>query len=132
TGTLGEDEQAKYYSEWIYAAIHMAMSVPQYKTRAALAEHFHISLDQTSEILNFLEQTGLAKIQNGKYDIGPTHLHLPDNSPNILKHHTNWRLQALKSLDHKKPNNLHYSVVYSLSQSDAQKIRQKFLDTIKE
>jgi hypothetical protein len=56
---------------------------------------------------------------------------LGNDSKNILKHHTNWRLQAAESLDREELKDLHYSGVVSLSAADATKVKNIFLESIK-
>jgi hypothetical protein len=51
----------------------------------------------------------------------------------ISKHHTNWRLRAVRSLERdaeRKDVNLHYSGAVALSRSNAEKIRKLLLSTI--
>ena len=70
---------------------------------------------------------GLAKEERGKYLIGSAHVHLAGSSENITKHHTNWRMQAIRSLDLKQPEDLHYSAVVTLSKKDAALIKERLL-----
>ena len=50
----------------------------------------------------------------------------------ILKHHTNWRVKALESLENETLEDLHYSGVVSLSESDVIRIKNLLLDQLKE
>lgn len=69
---------------------------------------------------------------NSRFIRGTEWLHLEKGSPDLPKHHVNWRLQALRSLDKKFPEDVHYSVVVSLSRSDAEKIRGMSVKFIEE
>jgi uncharacterized protein (TIGR02147 family) len=128
---LSHADQAIYYSKWYYACIHVLISIPEMQSRTALANHLHLPISVVSEVLDFLEKRGLAVVKEGRYQIGPRHLHLPENSPYIGKHHSNWRQRALLSLDLPQKNDLHYSVVVTLSQQDAVKLRESMMDLIK-
>jgi uncharacterized protein (TIGR02147 family) len=125
------EHQSKYYSSWHYIAVHMALSVPELQTKEALAEYFRLPLVEVAKTLEFLVSAGLAEMQQGRYSVGPLHIHLGNDADNINKHHTNWRVQAIDSLSRSRSDDLHYSVVFSLSRADAEKFRERFLDLIK-
>ena len=126
------EHQTKYYSSWHYAALHIALSIPELQDKEALAEYFRLPLSVVSDILDFLTSIGLAVRENLRYRIGPSHIHLGQDEANISKHHFNWRLQAMDSLSRVAPTDIHYSVVVSLSREDAGRIREKFLKVIRE
>lgn len=48
----------------------------------------------------------------------------------LAKHHANWRLQALHSLDRADPDDLHYSGPMALSEENAIKLRALLLNGI--
>jgi uncharacterized protein (TIGR02147 family) len=125
-------DQAVYYSKWYYSCIHVLISIPELQTKAALAKALNLPLPTISEVLEFLETRGLAVFENGHFRIGPRHLHLAHDSPHITKHHSNWRGRAMASLDVPQENDLHYSVVVTLSQDDVLKIKAKVVDLIQE
>jgi len=129
---LSTEEQTIYYSNWYYSCIHVMLSIPNLRTKAALVEILGLAPETVGRVLSFLEQTGLAVRNGNEYFIGPRHIHLGHDSPHIYKHHFNWRIKAMQSLDHVKSDDLHYSVVVTLSQEDLPKIRQKLLDVIQE
>jgi len=124
--------QSRYYSAWYYLAIHIALSVPELQTKDALAQYFHLPLYVVADTLEFLVSTGLAEFRDGHYLVGPPHTHLGHDSENINKHHLNWRLQAMDALTRVTPQDLHYSVVFSLSREDAEKIKERIIGVIKD
>lgn len=130
TEVLDLEAQTKYYSAWYYAAIHVALSIPELQTPQALSENLKLPLLKITSALEFLQGVGLAVLNKGKYEIGPTRIHLSHASSLISNHHTNWRLQSLQSLEKEDPENLHYSSVYSLAKNDIPKIRQILVETI--
>jgi len=130
--TLGREAQATYYSSWKYAAVHMALTVPSLRTRSAIAEYFGIEDRECGEILGFLESVGLAEASPRGLVPGQSHLHLEGDSPNVSKHHTNWRLRALVSLDHQDPLDLHYSLVLTISRKNAEILRERLVKVIQE
>ncbi len=59
-------------------------------------------------------------------------LHLSKDSPWILNHHGNWRMQTLADLPLRKPESLHYSVVQSLSKKDLEDLRFRMVQWVEE
>jgi uncharacterized protein (TIGR02147 family) len=128
--TLSEAHLAQYFSSWLYVAIHVLVSVPQYQTREALAEHLKLPLHRVSEIAEFLVSIGVIKFEGGRYRVGTQRIHFGSDSPYISKHHGHWRLQAMQTLDRETDRDLHYSSVVSLSQKDLVKIKELLIESI--
>lgn len=126
------EEQSIYYSAWYYAAFHIAIALPHLQSREALAKHFQIPTQRCGEILDFLTSAGLA-IKNGDhYCLGEGRIHLGADSPLISKHHTNWRMQAIRSLDSSTTEDVHFSLIMGISDEDSVKIRALFVKTIEQ
>lgn len=131
--TLSREDQATYYSAWYYAAIHIMLGIEKFQTKDALIKHLGLSQKKVTEVLDFLVSLGLARQSSlGRFEIGPTRIHLERDSPMISKHHTNWRMSAIRSLERASENDLHYSVVAGMSDEDAVKIRSMILKYIEE
>ena len=129
---LNPEDQARYYSSWMYAAIHVALSVPRLaRSPETLAKYFEMPLARVREVLDFLVTTGLAQVHGQKYTIGQRHIHLGKNSNNILRHHSNWRLFALRALEESKEEDLNYSSAVVLSREDAYRVREILLSAVK-
>ncbi len=127
---LSEEVQVKYYSSWLNMAVHMALTIPSFQSISSVAYQLGTSERSVKDTVDFLLKYGIiAEIKTG-YRIGTKRFHLSHDSPLISKHHSNWRLQVLKSLDQKKEDNLHYSSVISISQNDYAKIRNDLLGAI--
>lgn len=129
---LSEAQQAIFYSSWQYLAIHMALTVPEIRTREAIASYFNMDCARVDKILEFLLQTGLATENHGIYQTGTPTIRLGKDSPHIFRHHSHWRHQAIESLENETPMDLHYSAVVTLSKSDVNKLKDRLLDQIKE
>lgn len=129
-GKLNEHDYFQYYRFWYYAAIHVLISIPQYQSKEAICKKLNLSTETVTTALEFLVDRGLAIEKVGKYSIGKSRVHLPRESPIIFNHHTNWRLEAIKSFDDNRIDNLHYSAVISISKADAKKIKKLLIDAI--
>ncbi len=127
---LSSETQAKYYSSWIYAALHIGAMIPKLDTVVGLARALNISKTRAEDAVTFLVENGLLERTGSRVKPGGAQLHLENSSANINKLHSNWRLEALKSLDQPSQNDLHYSGVSSLSHADALIIRAMFADML--
>jgi uncharacterized protein (TIGR02147 family) len=129
---LDEVTQAKYYSRWYYAAIHVLVTIPGKKTKNSIASYLGIEMATVNEAIEFLESCGLITLTKSGYDTGRTKVFLNGDSPFIVQHHQNWRLSAMDNIIRPRKENLHFSSVYTLSEKDFVKIREKLLENIQE
>ncbi|MDO9183364.1 MAG: TIGR02147 family protein [Bacteriovorax sp.] len=130
--SLKKVDQDVYYSSWHYTAIHMMVSIPGLQTALPIARALKITRAKATEVLNFLENTGLVVLKNGKYEIGVMRIHLSKDSPHINHHHTNWRLQALRSIEVNDPDDLHFSTITAISKTDMANIKEILIKAIEE
>ena len=128
--TLTREDQAIYYSDWLYTSVHLAVLVPRLRSPEALASFFGASIEKIVRILEFLEITGLVKKQDGQFLPGVVRIHLESDSPMISKHHTNWRLQAMRALERATQSELHYSSIVGISKSDLPRVREILVEAI--
>lgn len=128
--TLSREDQARYYSAWYYAAIHVLLTLPKLRTQEALSRHLRVSTKIVSEVLDFLCSVSLAVREGQTYLVGSAELHLEIDSPMISKHQTNWRLQAIRSLENFREGDLHYSSVFTIHPEDANRIRASLVEQI--
>lgn len=121
---LRPEDQATYYSHWYYAAVHVMTGIPSFQTKAAMAEKLGLPVNRLTEILEFLVNTGLVKEgTDGRYLTGEGKIHLKKNSQMILRHHSNWRTQAIRSMEKDMESGIHYSVLLNTSKKDAEILR---------
>jgi uncharacterized protein (TIGR02147 family) len=106
---LSETDQARYYSAWYFAAIHVIVSLPQFKSGQAIAETLNLSPKIVSEALEFLVQIGLLKKVGANYHQGEV---------------------SLQSLEQTKSQNLHYSSVITCSKEDYVKVRELMISAV--
>ena len=127
---LSANEESTYYSSWIYIAIFVLVSIPEFQNKEALAKRLGLTLEIVNEHLDFLLSVGIVKQVVDRFMVGTTRMHLPSKSPLISKHHTNWRMKAITSLENRKKQNLHFSTVYTFSRQDSDKIKKMLLDFV--
>jgi uncharacterized protein (TIGR02147 family) len=127
---LNEASKAIYYSHWAYSAVHMVVSIDDFKTPEEIAKRLKITVQLASKIINFLEENNLISKEEKFYRIGRTRIHLKSDSPLVKAHHQNYRQKAIVSLEEENDFDLHYSAALTLSKKDAIKIRQLLLKFI--
>ncbi len=127
---LSAEQKSQYYSSWQYTAIHIATTIPALQSRDALARCFALPLAQVDLVVAFLIDAGLIAIAGNRLVCGATEIFVGSDSVLFSRHHANWRLQALESLDRISPGDLHYSAVASLSRADAEKIKKECMNFI--
>jgi uncharacterized protein (TIGR02147 family) len=130
--TLSSENQSVFYSSWDYLATQIIVSIPQFQEKRAISEALGISLERVAEILDFLLSIGLVTHRKAKYEMAESGIHLGSDSPFLVQHLTNWRVQALRSLDQINPDDIHYSSVISCNSKDVPKIREVLLSAIQE
>jgi uncharacterized protein (TIGR02147 family) len=128
--TLAEADQARYYSSWYFAAIHVLISLEKIKSKEQIADGLGLPLSTVNEALEFLIEIGLIKQKGSTFAQGETSLYLDSKSPFITKHHTNWRMKAIQALDQKDRQRLNYSGVITCSEKDAEKIQEVMIQTV--
>jgi uncharacterized protein (TIGR02147 family) len=129
--TLTDEQKAVYYSSWHFLAIHIALTIPELRTRDALVSHFHLSTEKVDEVLQFLLRIGMIEQNKLSYETKVPVIRLGKDSPHLVQHHNHWRQQAIESLERQGPRDLHYSAVVTLSKEDVMRLKDKLLEEIK-
>lgn len=132
THSLNNEEQLKYYESWIFTALHMCTLVPQLRNISAMSAYLNIPADRVKAALAILMKVGLVRQERGSFISTQKRIHLGENGLALKKHHTNWRLQAIHSIDRSSEEGLHYSSVMSISKEASLQIKQILLKSIQD
>lgn len=130
--TLSVEDKVEYYSSWLYGAIRVLITIPQFQYQEEIEKYLKVPSYQISKVIEFLNSRNLIHIERGKITPTEKHLYLGNDSKLISKHHINWRIKAIEALDRESQVDLHFSAVNSLSRNDVLKIREKLAITIEE
>jgi uncharacterized protein (TIGR02147 family) len=129
---LNEQERATFYSSPLYSAIRLYTSVGEAgKSAAEIAERFRITRAKTAEILKFLTETGLCGQRSERYFMGAQSTHLEKGSAFLPRHHSNWRLRAIRHSEELSDSELMYTAPVSLSRADFDHLREEMVGMIK-
>jgi uncharacterized protein (TIGR02147 family) len=130
---LSEEDFAEYYSNWYFSAIHILLGIPSYQTPQKIAMRLMLSEEIVQKALEKLEQ--LKVIRRGKkgtWELSAGDLFLPKASALTTPYHTVWRERAMCDSQYRRPDSVHYTMVYSMSKIDVEKLRERILDLIEE
>ncbi len=129
---LSLEDEIKYYSSWIFIAIDVLTSISEFQTVENISKHLQIDREEVSRCLKYLVEIGVVKEKGGHYEVGTARMHLPSTSNLVSKHHTNWRIRAMNSLDLPRPDNIHFSTVYSFSKTDLDRLKEMILKLVED
>lgn len=129
---LTYEEKAIFYSSWPYSAVRLAASFNNIKSVEDLSQLLKMDRIKVGEIVEFLLTAGLIKKTKSGFEIAARVTHVDNRSPFVIKHHTNWRVKALQSLDDNRESDLHYTGPMALSEKAVEQIREKLILLIKE
>lgn len=118
-----KEDEFKYFSTADFAYTHILTTIPEYQRKEDLMAKLKVTPVYLEKILDYLMKLGFVIYKNGKYLPGPSILHVPDDASIISTHHTNWRIQAIKSCQSPQERDLHYSSIVSISEDDFMKIK---------
>lgn len=127
---LTAEDRAIFYSSWIYVAVFVATAIDDGQTLDQIAQRFSLGRAKAEEILSFLERTGVCIRENAVYKMGQNTVYISNESPLVVKHHTNWRMKAIQKMDSRQPKELFYTSPMSMSNADFEKIREILLKNI--
>lgn len=129
---LSEEQRAVFYSAWYFLAAQIGLTIPEWQTPEVLAKKLSLAPARLAEVLQFLWEVGLVKKEGAQFVPTETQIRLGKDSHHIMKHHTNWRVKAIESLEFEDSLDLHYSSVVSLSASDVLRLKNLLLDQLKD
>jgi len=129
TKSITLEAQSMYYSSWLYSAVHILLTTPEYNDIQKISQRLATSIEVVTRIIKDLETIGLIKKEKNKWVLTTMAIHLGNNSAFNSINHSNWRQRGI--IDSQQNNlGLHYTAVYSLSLHDMEKIKSLILELI--
>lgn len=126
---VNDQDRMTYYSAWHYGAIRVLLGIPEIRTKQQLVRYLKLPADVIYEALDFLVSCGLVVQEGDSYLPGVSKLHLgKSESPLVNKHHTNWRIQAMRALDYEREQDVHFSMGMAISREDAVRLKAMVVD----
>jgi hypothetical protein len=128
---LTDTESALYYSSWVFTAVWLATSIIHFETVEAISKRFDLDRERIIEVLKFLMDVGLVEEELGRFRSRPQRTHLDNTSPFIVRHHSNWRMQAIRRAEDLKNDELMFSGPISIGREDFKKVREQIVELIR-
>ncbi|MGZ3696413.1 MAG: TIGR02147 family protein, partial [Bdellovibrionota bacterium] len=129
---LSAEDRAIYYSSWIYAAVFVSTDIGGGQSLEQIAERFRLSRAKAQEVLTFLLRTGICVTSGNLYQMGKAVVYLSNDSPLVVKHHTNWRIRAMQKMDTRENTELFFTSPMSISTADFARVREVLAKAIEE
>ena len=123
--TFSENDRAVFFSSWIYSAVFAATAIQEGQTIDQISERTGLDRERVTQTLSFLIQTGVCMEKSGIYSMGEIHIHISNESPFVVKHHSNWRMKAIQKMDLRDAKELFFTSPMSISKRDFDVIREK-------
>lgn len=123
---LSDYERSVFYSSWMYAAVHLFLTIDDGQTLEAISQKFGLPRAKVSEILEFLKSAGLCVSDGTRFQALEVQSHL-SGSPFSGRHLTNWRLQALQKCEQQGRDEFIYSAPFSVSRKDFERIKIRLI-----
>ena len=122
---LTDAQSAVYYSSWVYTAITHLVACDSVTSDEALADRLRIPRVSVIRAIDFLLQAGILLKTKQSYTVNVKKTHLAADSPLVIKHHQNWRLQGFNRMGYASDEELFYTGPMSMSKETAQLVRRE-------
>ncbi len=127
---IEEAQQALYYSSWHWSAVHILLTIPNFRTASAIAKRLQLPEPFVTQCLENLERMGLIQPSGKSWTVTRMDIHLPQDSPLTAMNHGNWRNRAVSDSQMRTPGNVHYTALHSLSRKDFEALQGMILGFI--
>jgi uncharacterized protein (TIGR02147 family) len=124
------DIHHEYYSSWMWMAIHAAVEIEKFSDPESIVNRFGLPREKVLEVLESLQRMGLVEKSGNSWRMSKQNVHLSARSFMNGVSHRNWRDRACADVEKERANSLHYTSVFTVSRSDAERIRSQVLQMI--
>lgn len=128
---LNKEVQIEYFSNWLYPAVHMLVTIPEYRTVKKIAKRLKVSEQEAIKALYFLHKIELVYEKDNQWMVTGDNIHLPKESPMLWNYQNIWKqLSMIQS--YRNRENLHYNLLFTSSKKSFAKIKTRLLALLKE
>lgn len=129
---LSDETKGVFYSSWLYSGIRNMAALPDVNDVPEIARRLNLPAATISKVVGFLVDHGLCRMDDGRLTYGPAHTFVNRDSPHVVKHHLNWRLQAARAMERDRDSDLFFTGPMSLSRETVDEIRKYLPQVIQE
>lgn len=127
---LAPEVEAIFHSSWVYSAIRVLSSIPQFQNQQSLIGRLNLPEAQTKKAIEFLLEQNLCILDEGRIVPGPTKTYLSPESPLIKTRQVAWRTLGFEKMDLKNEDHLFITAPLSLPLGSKKVIKDILLDAI--
>lgn len=124
------EEQAVFYSSWLYSAVHILPSIEGFDEPNAIARRLGIEVGLVRRIVDRLVEYGILVEEGGRLKIGAASTYVPPDSPLVHRHHQSWRQQASQQMTLAQPKDFFFTAPLSISADDFDLFRKELAELI--
>lgn len=128
---LNDIQKSVFYSDWHYSAIRNLTALPGVHSILSIAERLNLTVELTTQAVDFLLDANLCLIHEGGLKPGPSITHLDSKSPLVKNRQIHWRLKAIEVMNKPSDESLFYTCPMSLSKEAKDKVRKELLLFVK-
>lgn len=130
---LSEEDTLQYYNDWRNSMIHMAVTIPKFRSVEALVERLQIPENEVLEKLQFLTRLNLCrKVTDRYYEPGEMRIHLKKSTAYSKTAAIMMRLHNLEKMNMLKKNDMNFSANFTISHEKFELLKSRFRDVIKD
>ncbi len=120
---LSEEEKMRFYSSWMYSAVRILSALPDMSNAKKISERLNIPLGIINNVVQFLLEKNLCRIENNRLTYGDYRTHIGKDSPYVIKHHQNWRIKGFQNMELRRDEDLFFTQPMAMSREASEKIR---------
>ena len=124
---LNSENRGVYYSAWYFSAIHMLLTIPEFRTAQKISARLLLHPELVQQVLETLGKMGLAESSNSQWRTLQTDVHIAEQKMWARIHHSHWRQKSALKIQEVDPAAVHYSGVHTMSKADALKLKHEVL-----
>lgn len=125
-----ELDQQRYFSSWIYPAIHLLILIPQFSNSKAIGQRLSLSLEKVEEAILFLLDSGILEKNGDQYKTSKLRLHAEKGSPQLMGYQLTTRARAAQKIS-EISQDVHFTSIHSASREDFEKLKTDVLTLIR-
>lgn len=122
---LSDTDKMVYYSDILFAKIHMCATLEGEWTVARLSERFRVDPTRVVQVVRFLTEKGFIRPTPLGFTGANKYLFLDKSSPFLSQHHANFRLDALEAARERNVENVHLSLAVTMSEKNVSELKTR-------
>ena len=107
--------EALYYSSWVYSAIHILMTIPEFNSVKKIAEALRIRFSEAEVGLKILEGIRVVRAKGEKWMLEKNHIFISNKNALAQYYHSSWSDRLNSSLSVVNPEHVRYTGIHSIS-----------------